>query len=372
VPVGPIGWSLLAVGKGASAMASGAMSAAGDRIERVLVVQPSGMRPPIHPGIELLEAAHPDPDGRSVAAARRALDLVRESDFTLALISGGASSLLCLPREITLARYVRAIRALLLGGATVRDVNVVRRHLCAVKGGGLARVAAGPVRTLIASDVIGGGPHDVGSGPTLPDPTTCAQARAVLRRYAPRFEGLPLRESLKPTSVAARRLKARIIARPEHFAHAVAEELRARDFSTKTLEPSVAPAADLAREYIARARTLRPGQALVRAAEPSLRIDVPRPGRGGRSTHLAALVGRELPEGVAFMAGASDGVDGVSGTAGAIVDASLAAYASPDAIARAIARFDTAPLLVSAGMALLIGPTGNNLGDVHVLVRALS
>jgi glycerate 2-kinase len=350
-------------------MASGALSAAGDRVGRGLVIHPSGVCLPHRRGIELREASHPDPDRRSVAAARRALDVIRGSDFTLALISGGASSLICLPHDLTLARYRGVIRALLLGGATVREVNVVRRHLCAVKGGGLARVAGGSVRTLVASDVIGGGPHDVGSGPTLPDPTTCAQARAVLRRFAPRFAGLPLRESLKPTTLVARSLRARMILGPEHLARAVAGELRAQDFSTRTLEPSVAPAADLVREYVARARTLRPGEALVRAAEPALRVDVPRPGHGGRSTHLAVLMGRDLPEGVAFMAGASDGVDGSSGTAGAVVDASLAAYASPDAIARAIARFDTGPLLIAAGMALLIGPTGNNLADVHVLAR---
>jgi glycerate 2-kinase len=363
--------TVLAVGKAATAMARGALSVPEARITRALVIEPEGANPGQRgdPRVERLVAPHPDPDRRSVAAARLAIEVVRESAFTVALVSGGASSLLCLPRGISLARYVLVVRRLLLGGATVREVNVVRRHLCAVKGGGLARVATGPLHTLVASDVIGGGLHDVGSGPTVPDPSTCAQACAVLRRFAPRLVRPPLHESLKPTASRARTLHARLVARPDDLAREVAGELRAIGTRARTLDPSVAPAAELAREYAARARTLRPGEALVRAAEPSLRVDVAHPGRGGRSTQLALLVARDLPEGVAFLAGASDGVDGTSGTAGAVVDASLCAHATPDAIARALAAFDAAPLLLSAGMALTLGPTSNNLADVHVLAR---
>jgi hydroxypyruvate reductase len=134
----------------------------------------------------------------------------------------------------------------------------------------------------------------------------------------------------------------------------------------------VAPAADLVRDYLARARALSPGEAVVRAAEPSVRVEAVRPGRGGRSTHVATLLAAELPAGVAFLAGASDGVDGTSGTAGAVVDASLLKRASPAAIARAVAAFDTAPLLEGASMTLHIGPTGTNFADIHVLARARS
>jgi hydroxypyruvate reductase len=257
-----------------------------------------------------------------------------------------------------------------MGGATVREVNVVRRHLCALKGGGLARAAGGPVVSLIASDVIGGAPYDVASGPTVPDPTTRAQARALLKRFAPGLPVPPLHESLKPAAAAAHRLRARFIARPEDLARTLADELRARSFAVHQLRSSLEPIDALVREYAARARRLRPGEALVRAAEPSLKVDVRRPGRGGRSTHLAALVARELPPGVVFLAGASDGVDGTSGTAGALVDRSLADRAPPDRYARALEAFDTAPLLAAAGMTLTGTPTGTNLADVHVLVRA--
>jgi glycerate 2-kinase len=362
---------VLAVGKAAGAMARGALSVPESRIARAVVVEPEGAAPSPQRDarVERLVAPHPDPDRRSVAAALLAIDLVRASEFTVALVSGGASSLLCLPRGISLARYVRVVRRLLLGGATVREVNIVRRHLCAVKGGGLARVARGPLHTLVASDVIGGGLHDVGSGPTVADPSTCAQARAVLRRFAPRLAAPPLHESLKPAAPRARALRANLIAWPDDLARAVARELQAGGMTTRILEASVAPAAELAREYVWLAGELRPGEALVRAAEPSLRVNAQRPGLGGRSTHLALLVARGLPEGVAFLAGASDGVDGTSGTAGAVVDASLSAHVSPVAIARAVAAFDTAPMILSAGMALTSGPTSNNLADVHVLAR---
>lgn len=373
--------TVFAVGKAATAMARGVLPLLEGRIAHALVVEPVRTPPgppegaatprpsPSGIAIERLEAPHPHPDRRSVAAAQRALQVIRSSDFAIALVSGGASSLICLPRPLPLSRYVRIVRALLLAGATVRDVNVVRRHLCSVKGGGLARLARGPLHTLVASDVIGGGLHDVGSGPTVPDPTTCAEARAVLRRFAPRLVEPSMRESLKPRDPQARRLHARLVARPEQLAEAVAGELRRCFARARVIEPSVAPAEELAREYLARARRLRRGEAIARAAEPSLRVEAARPGRGGRATHLAMLVGRDLPEGVAFLAGASDGVDGSSGTAGAVVDASLRAVASSDAIARALAAFDTGPILSSTGMALPLGLTGHNLADLHILAR---
>jgi glycerate 2-kinase len=251
--------TVLAVGKAAGAMARGALSCWEGQIAHALVIEPDGTRRsmPDGPRVERLVAPHPDPDRRSVAAARRALDIVSSSDFTIALVSGGASSLICLPAPIPLSRYVKIVRALLLAGATVRDVNVVRRHLCTVKGGGLARAARGPLHTLVASDVIGGALHDVGSGPTVADPTTCAEARAVLRRFAPRLARPPMHESLKPTAPAAHGLRARFVARPEHLAQAVVDELRRRFPGARVVEPSVAPAEELAREYAARARRLR-------------------------------------------------------------------------------------------------------------------
>ncbi|MGD0526248.1 MAG: DUF4147 domain-containing protein [Polyangiaceae bacterium] len=374
VPRGVRAGAIVAVGKAAPAMARGALRDGADGCACVLVVAPDGTEARLADArVELRRAAHPDPDARSVAAARRALAVVREADFVVALVSGGASSLLCLPERVTLAGYVRIVRALRLGGASVREMNVVRRHLCAVKGGGLARASGGPVRTLVASDVLGGAAYDVGSGPTTADPTTRAEARAVLARYAPALRVPSLHESLKPGAAGARGLRTRIVSRPEELARAVARELAPPAApglrEVYVLRPSVAPVTALAREYVARARALRPGEAVVRAAEPSLVVEAGKRGRGGRSTHLAAMVAAELPPGVAFLAAASDGVDGTSGTGGAIVDASLLARVPREALARALAAFDTGPLLASAGFALTLRPSGANLADVHVLAH---
>jgi len=356
--------AVVAIGKAAPAMARGAVAALGDRVARVLVVAPDGT-PATARGarVEVLRAAHPDPDTRSVRAARRAIETVAGADFVVALVSGGASSLVCLPEGMTLARYARIVRALLRSGATVREINVVRRHLCAIKGGGLARAAGGPVVTLVASDVIGGVALDVGSGPTVRDPTTAADARRILRRCLP-GETPPLRSAFRLGRVGPR---PRIVLRPEDLASALGAALRVVVARVRVAPPSVAPVAALAREYARRARTLAPGEALVRVAEPGVRVDARHPGRGGRCTHLAALVAPHLPADVVFLAAASDGVDGASGTGGALVDASVARRAP---LAAAIAAFDTGPALAAAGAALPLRPSGLNLTDVHALVRA--
>lgn len=344
---------VIAIGKAAVAMHAGAVRVLGDRIEDAIVVGPA-------------DAGHPLPDARSVRAAKRCLALAsRPGDATvLVLVSGGASALVCAPAPgVTLATKRAITRAMLASGATVQEINVVRKHLSRIKGGGLARTAAPrPVLGLVASDVIGGEPTDVGSGPSVVDPSTVAEARALLRRYAPQWADVPLVRTLARDP--AHRVRARIVASPEALARALVRELGS-ETRARVLAPSQADVAALAADYVARAKRLAPGAAIVRAAEPSVTVRG-RAGRGGRSTHLAALVARELPPGVTFAAIATDGVDGSSGTGGAIVDARLARRAD---LERAIAAFDTGPLHVRAGTALPAAPSGHNLADVHVLVR---
>jgi glycerate 2-kinase len=370
LPGGSRRGAVIAIGKASPAMARGALSMIGDRVDRVLVVAPDGTPAPgLGDRVDLLRAAHPDPDARSLVAARKAREIAGSADFLVALVSGGASSLVCEPRTISLRRYSNIARTLLAHGATVREVNTVRRHLCAIKGGGLARASRGSVLTLIVGDVIDGEAHDVGSGPTVADPTSCAEARAVLRRHAPRLAAPPMRETVAPGDPRAARWRHRVLASPRDLARAVADRLRSTYRSVRIVAPSVASIDALAQETAERARALRPGDAIVRAAEPSVHI-TGLPGRGGRSTHLATAVALHLPPGVAFLAGASDGVDGSSGTGGAVVDLTLAHAVSPSAIAGALRRFDTGPLLQRAGMAIPSSPTGTNLADVHVLARS--
>ena len=369
--LGPGDVTVVAIGKAAPAMVAGALEALGPRMKHALVVAPRR-----HARRVSRRARDPAARGapRSRCAKRagraRGAEAGRRSRRAVALVSGGASSLVCLPAGLPLPRYVSLVRALRLAGADVRELNVVRRHLCAVKGGGLSRVVRGPVLTLVASDVVGGGVHDVGSGPTVVDPTTGPRRGACSARSCPRRALPALHETIAPGDPLARRWRSRVLASPADLARQVAEDLRATFAVVRVLSPSTMPVEDLATEYAARAARLRPGEALVRAAEPSLVVQGARRGRGGRSTHLACLVASALPGGVALLAGASDGDDGTSGTGGAVVDATLAARVPAGAIARALRGFDTGVLLRHAGMAIDVGPTGHNLADVHVLARS--
>jgi hydroxypyruvate reductase len=350
---------VVAIGKAAPAMAQGALDAWRDRIEHVLVVAPEGTDAEAVDRAEVLRGAHPLPDASSVRAAQRCLETVVPRAQILVLVSGGASALVCAPAKgVTLEDKQAVTRAMLASGATVQETNVVRKHLSRIKGGGLLRAAGdNPVLTLVLSDVIDGTVSDVGSGPSVPDPSTVEDARAILRRRAPAFATLPLGKTL-----SSRGGRASLVGSPEVFAQVVVDALRARGVDARAFQPSQDDVEKLAQDYVTLARSMRPGAAIVRAAEPSLVVP-DGAGKGGRCTHLVALVARGLAPGVTFAAIATDGVDGSSGTSGAIVGGPIAGAED------AIARFDTAALFLAAGVALPAGPTGLNYGDVHVLAR---
>lgn len=360
--------AVIAAGKAAAAMARGAALALGGLPPDALVVVPDGVDVDVE-GARVRHASHPLPDARSARAGERALELASRREPLLVLLSGGASALLSAP-STTLADKRAITRALLASGADIGAINVVRRHLSRIKGGRLAAAAApAPVVAIVVSDVVRGKPWEVASGPTVGDPTSIADARAALARYAPRFARAPLVRSVpegSPRLAAARTL---VVARPEDLARAVARALARGGFSARVLPPATGDVAALAAQYVQSARTLGPWEALVRAAEPTVEVTAPRPGRGGRSTHLACLVGPSLPPGVALLSAASDGVDGASGTGGAAV--ARGAFAGLDAatVRGAIARFATGDLTRRIGAALPGGPTGLNFADVHVLAR---
>ncbi|MDB4943405.1 MAG: D-glycerate 2-kinase [Labilithrix sp.] len=371
---------VIAIGKAAPAMAAGALDRWGEAITRCLVVAPDGTsiealrREAIAAAVEptILRAAHPWPDRRSVRAGEACLEAAARAGAAgaalLVLVSGGASALVCAPSAGLTLREKQAItRALLRSGASIGEVNVVRKHLSRVKGGGLLRAARGAaVTTLVASDIVGGTVSDVGSGPSVPDPTTVAEARAVLRRRSPEHLHVSLARSFSGGSAA----REKIVAAPELLAKALAGRLRGQGLDARVLPSSAAPVEELAAEYLNRSRG---PIVLVRAAEPSVALPA-RAGAGGRSAHLAALVGRGLAGSrrVLFAALASDGVDGSSETGGAVVDSRFAARAAErlgeTALDRALARFDTGPLHHALGTAVPSSPTGHNLADVHVLV----
>jgi hydroxypyruvate reductase len=368
-PPGPV--RVLAVGKAAQRMLAGALAAWGTAIDAALLVVPEGttllaLDPRVHP----MTADHPVPTERCVAAAEASLALARPGATMLALVSGGASSLLGAPLEdATLPELAALVRQLLSSGAEIREVNAVRRRATRLGGGKLARawLAAGAVavRTLVASDVIGGLAHDVGSGPTVPDPTSEEAVREVLVRH-----GLVARlgDAVSPSSAEARHLEHRVVVSPHDLADAAALRLDVAGLRPHLLTASRDGLEHLAPAYVGLARTLAPGEVLVRVAEPAVKLPE-HAGRGGRAGHLAALVARRLPRDVALLCGASDGVDGTSGAGGAVVtNASFASLAAEE-VEAALRRFDTARLHAAAGTALRGGPTGLNLCDLHLLAR---
>lgn len=355
---------LLAVGKGAPAMARGALLAWESHITRTLIVTSDDTD---DLGLEVFYAGHPVPDERSVAAAEQCLQFAARAPSLLACISGGASSLVCAPSEgVTLAMKQAVTRALLASGAPIADVNVVRKHLSRIKGGGLARAAGeAPVFTLVMSDLVRGHMRDVGSGPTMSDPSTVAQARKIVQRWTPEFADLPLSK----TGEVNNAMEAKVVVGPEDLARAMSSRLRQKGFTVELRKPTQAPVEKVARSLLAAAKRLRPGEATIGVGEPSLKVPAAATGHGGRSTHLATLVGKALPSGYLFGAFATDGVDGCSGTAGAVVDGAFVERAGADFIERALAGFDTGTLHLAAGTALMECPTGHNLADLHVLVR---
>ncbi len=386
--------SVVAIGKGAPAMARAARERYGANVERAMVITTEGTDVSGLEGVEVHFAAHPVPDRRSVQVAQAALTAAalaaqRKHGRLLALISGGASSLACAPSVGLPLDAKRALVAeLLASGAPIDDVNLVRRHLSRIKGGGLARAAIfgleradgpprGRVTTLIASDVLSRGARDeagwiVGSGPAVPDPSSVAEARATVARWAPRWNAIPDAAWSTPLAVGAPgadRVQSRVIAAPEDLAWHAADRAERAGYAVRVLPSSGEPVDALATAYCAAARDLAPGHALVRVAEP--RVVLPtKPGRGGRATRLALLAWKGgLPAGVALACLASDGVDGASGLAGALVTGGLPEDTKADAL-EALAAFDDAPFLERHGAAIAASPSGKNLLDVHVLLRA--
>ncbi len=325
----------------------------------------------------LLRAAHPLPDARSVAAASRALEIAAQvptSGTLVVLVSGGASSLLCAPPvSMPLGEKQRVIDELLRSGSPIGDVNTVRRHVSRIKGGRLAAGCRARVLCAIESDVVGGAPHDVGSGPACEDPTSVRDAERVLMRALGEGrarEIVPhLSEGLSPRDATASQVDARIVLGPEDLAATVASGLMRRGLrASHRLVPS-ATAQELAELLHATAMTLQEGEAVVFAAEPSIRLPAGA-GRGGRAGWVALRVLAEpgLRGDTVVLCASSDGEDGASRASGACVSGGLAV--EPGEVQAALRSYDDASVHARLGTHLKGGATGLNLTDVYVCARA--
>jgi hydroxypyruvate reductase len=339
--------------------------------------------------IEIVEAAHPVPDAAGMRAAQRILDLVgnlHEEDLVLCLISGGGSALLPLPAQgLTLDLKQNVSRALLASGATISEMNCVRRHLSAIKGGRLgAACFPAQVLTLLISDVPGDRPVDIASGPTVADPSTSADALSIVRRYGielPR-EVLELLESgrgesVKPGDPRLARTAVRTIATPQMALEAAAAVARGVGMESHILGDAIEGEArdvgkvfaGIALQVAERHQPFNAPCCLLSGGETT--VTVRGTGRGGRNVEflLSLAIALEGHPRIHALAGDTDGVDGQEEIAGA--------YMSPDSLARArsmgmkpkdmLADNDAHGFFTALGDSVMTGPTLTNVNDFRAI-----
>lgn len=346
--------------------------------------------------IRVLEAAHPVPDEAGMVASGELLAAVRglsADDLVLCLMSGGASSLLTLPAEgLSLADKQRINRQLLRSGAPIDEMNVVRKHLSRIKGGRLA-MACAPARvlTLAISDVPGDDPAVIGSGPTVPDPSSCADALAVIRRHAidlPPEVLLALEagtlETPKPGAAHWARVETRIVATPWQSLEAAAERARAMGLEAHILGDGIeGESRDVGRMHAAIARSVaQRGQpfrspcVLLSGGETTVTVRATAPGkvlgRGGRAGEFCLGLAQALggAPGIWGLAADTDGIDGLDDNAGA--------WVGPDTLARGAALglrlddhldcHDAHGYFAALGDLVVTGPTFTNVNDFRAVL----
>ena len=351
--------------------------------------------------IEVVEAAHPVPDDAGRRAARRIADLTRgltQDDLVLCLISGGASSLLAMPAEgITLEEKQAINKALLKSGAAIDEMNCVRKHLSAIKGGRLAAMCApAQVVTLLISDVPGDAPQVIGSGPTVPDSTTCADALRILARYG--IEVPPAAraglesgalETPKPGDPRFAGHQVHMIATPQQSLEAAAALARDAGIGVHLLSDEIeGESREVGKVHAALARNIaRRGQPFAKpcvvlsGGETTVTVktkgDGPRgpgtrPGQGGRATEflLGCAIALQGEPGVHVLAGDTDGIDGVEDNAGAIVTPSTLARAQALGLKAAdyLDANDAYHFFKPLGDLVVPGPTFTNVNDFRALL----
>ena len=343
--------------------------------------------------IAVVEAGHPVPDAAGESAARGIFTAVKsltQDDLLLALVSGGGSSLLSLPvASISMADLKAVTQALLHSGATIQEINTVRKHLSSIQGGRLAAACAAPIRALVISDVTGDEPTHIASGPCAPDPTTYADALEILARYHCAVPPAVLQtlqrgacgeigETPKPGDPIFAHTENRVIATAQQSLQAAADYFAAQGIPAVILGDSVtgearaiaALHAALAREVATRGLPWRAPLALISGGECT--VTVRGKGRGGRCAEFLLALTTELQgqADVHALAGDTDGIDGSEDNAGAI--------SAPDTLARAAAlglnaqqhlsNNDGYGFFSALGDLVTTGPTRTNVNDYRVIL----
>jgi len=384
---------VIAMGKGATTMLRGLLAykdvLAGRDVSGVLIAptQPEDLPQ----GFTYFAGGHPAPNEASMESARAVLEILREAQeadaaetFCFFLISGGASAMMELPQDeaMTLEDVIGLNRALVHSGASITEINCVRKHFSAVKGGRLA-LAAGALRTMTfaVSDVPAGQLDVLASGPTLPDTSTVSECNEVLAKYdlLPQlpervrgfFTSAKLVESPKPGELEP---KVYALLSSDDLAVAAKRGAEARGFAVAVDNSCDDWECTAAADYLLqRARELKRGHeraCLITAGEITVKLPASAAGgAGGRNSHFALYCALTMSDadGFTVLSAGSDGIDGNSPAAGAVVDRALVA-GSEDEAREALAKFDSYAYFNEHDAAIVTGPTGNNLRDLRLVL----
>ena len=381
---------VVGAGKGAAQLAQALEAAWPGPLEGVVVTR-YGYGAPCE-RIEVLEAAHPEPDEAGLIAAERLLDTVSglgPDDLVIALVCGGGSALLPAPPPgLTLADDIALNRALLASGAPISDMNLLRKHVSRIKGGRLA-AAAYPARvvSLIVSDIPGDNPALVASGPTVPDPGTAEMARAMVAAHrldlpeaVRRHLDDPACAAPSPDDPVFARNEVRIVASAGRSLEAAADLARARGWKAVILSDSIEGEsrdvaqmhAAISREIAARGRPFAAPVILLSGGETTVTLRAK--GKGGRNAEflLAFALAIQGEGGIHALAADTDGIDGTEDNAGGFADGATAARiraagADPRAL---LSGNDAWTALDRAGDLLVTGPTGTNVNDFRAILIA--
>jgi glycerate 2-kinase len=380
---------VLGCGKAGAAMALAVEDLLCDRISAGFVVVKDGHLAATRT-VVLAEAGHPVPDARGVQAARRLLELASgaaAADLVIVLVSGGGSALTPAPAaDVSLAEKQTVTRSLLAAGAAIGELNTVRKHLSRFKGGQLARAAAPAlVVTLVLSDVIGDPVDVIASGPTAPDPTTFQEALNILRMRGLLADApFSVRERLqagargevletpKPRDPIFGRVGHVIIGNNQLVVDAAVERARSLGYHSEVLTRELqGEARHTAQVLVERARALEPPACLIAAGETT--VTVRGRGRGGRCQEfaLAAALIIEGDNSLTVLAAGTDGTDGPTDAAGAVVDGSTITRGRQAGLdmQAALDDNDSYRVLRATGDLIATGPTNTNLLDLYLVVR---
>jgi glycerate-2-kinase len=386
--------TVIAAGKAANGMLAAFAAVAGRRLRGGLLA--SAERPgALPPGVEWERATHPIPGDGSARAAARALEVAAaartEGADLVVLLSGGASAMLCLPADgLSLADKAEATRLMLGAACPIHEINTVRKHLSAIKGGRLA-AAAGGTLTLAISDVVGpveDDPAVIGSGPSTPDETTYADAVQVLERHE-LVDRVPeavrrhleagtrgeIEETIKPGDKRLRAVSARIVGSRRDAMEGARHEARARGYDVLVIDEAVVGEARAAGPaLVARARAAAGNRRLSLIASGETTVQVKGSGRGSRNLEVVLSAVRGLAESdvpLALASAGTDGVDGPTDAAGAVADGATlgrSAHRGLGAPEWALDENDSYTFFDALEDLIRIGPTGTNVGDIHVVL----